>query len=188
MLVHELIHIAFPSVPDEHHWLEEGLAVYVEAVARAQSGELSPQQVWAGMVRGMPHGLPRAGDKGLDHTNTWGRTYWGGALFCLLADIEIRKLTAGKRTLRDGLRAIVLEGWTITEHRELLSVLAVADRALGAPVLRRLYDKMKDKPAPVDLADLWRQLGVVAVGESVTFDDNAPLASIRHAITARSVH
>ena len=41
----------------------------------------------------MPKGLPQAGDQGLDNTGTWGREYWGGAMFCLLADIEIRKAT-----------------------------------------------------------------------------------------------
>ena len=45
------------------------------------------------MMRDMPKGLPQAGDQGLDNTATWGRKYWGGAMFCLLADIEIRKAT-----------------------------------------------------------------------------------------------
>ena len=43
------------------------------------------------MVRDMPKGLPQAGDEGLDNTDTWGRKYWGGAMFCLFADVEIRK-------------------------------------------------------------------------------------------------
>ena len=35
-----------------------------------------------------------------------------------------------------------------------------------------------------DLAALWRELGLKRVGEDIEFDDNAPLAAIRKAITA----
>ena len=34
VVVHELVHLAFPSVAEEHHWIEEGLAVYVEPISR----------------------------------------------------------------------------------------------------------------------------------------------------------
>ena len=40
MLVHELVHHGMPNLADEHHWMEEGLATYVEPIARAQAGEL----------------------------------------------------------------------------------------------------------------------------------------------------
>ncbi|HEY0796641.1 MAG TPA: hypothetical protein VGD64_12760 [Acidisarcina sp.] len=33
-MTHELVHMAFPSLSDEHHWLEEGLATYIEPIAR----------------------------------------------------------------------------------------------------------------------------------------------------------
>src|SRR3984893_15254094 len=29
MLTHEMVHLSFPSMADEHHWIEEGIAVYV---------------------------------------------------------------------------------------------------------------------------------------------------------------
>ena len=97
VLTHEMVHLAFPSVPEEHHWIEEGSATYVEPIARARTGDLSPEKVWGDLVDGLPKGLPQAGDRGLDFTPTWGRTYWGGALFCLLADIEIRKRTETRK-------------------------------------------------------------------------------------------
>ena len=115
VLVHEMTHLALPSLPDANEWLEEGLATYVESVARAQAGELSAEQVWAGFVNGMPNGLPQSGDRGLDHTHTWGRTYWGGALFCLLADLEIRRRTENRHGLQDALRAILDTGNMETE-------------------------------------------------------------------------
>jgi hypothetical protein len=45
VMTHEMVHLALPSVPDEHHWIEEGIATYVEPIARAQVGDLSPKVV-----------------------------------------------------------------------------------------------------------------------------------------------
>jgi hypothetical protein len=39
-MTHEFVHMALSSLPDESNWLEEGLATYVEPVARAQAGQL----------------------------------------------------------------------------------------------------------------------------------------------------
>ncbi len=186
VLVHEMIHLALPSLPRRHHWLEEGLAVYVESVARANAGDLSPEQVWRGFVQGMPHGLPEDGDRGLDFTPTWGRTYWGGALFCLLADIDTRKTTANRKTLRHALRGIVAAGLDMTDRLDSLSpLLAMADEATGTSSLTRLYERMGAAAESVDLARLWNQLGVVVTRDAVRFDDGAPLAAIRDAITER---
>ena len=43
MMTHELVHMAFPSLPDDQHWMEEGLSTYVEPVARVQTGELKAE-------------------------------------------------------------------------------------------------------------------------------------------------
>ena len=34
ILTHEMVHFGFPSVPERHHWIEEGTATYVEPIAR----------------------------------------------------------------------------------------------------------------------------------------------------------
>jgi hypothetical protein len=184
VLVHELVHHGFPTVSDEHHWMEEGLATYVEPLARAQAGELSVQKVWGDLVEGLPKGLPQAGDRGLDHTPTWGRTYWGGALFYLLAEIDIRRRTDNRRGLQDALRAIVAAGGNISRSWPVEKVLATGDAGTGTHVLTELYDQMKDKPVNVELSGIWRELGVSMQGATVSFDDSAPLSSIRRAITA----
>ena len=184
VLVHELTHYAFPEVGDAQHWMEEGLATYVEPIARRQIGDLSDEKVWGDLVDGLPKGLPAAGDRGLDRTPTWGRTYWGGALFYLLADVEIRRRTDNRRGLQDALRALVAAGGKITRRWPVERVIASADAGTGTHVLEKMYARMKETPEPVDLPDLWRRLGVVVKGETVRFDDAAPLAAIRHAITA----
>jgi hypothetical protein len=181
-ITHEMVHLAFPSVPEKHHWIEEGLATYVEPIARARAGNLTQEKIWGDMVEGMPQGLPGSGDRGLDFTHTWGRTYWGGALFCLLADVEIRKRTGNRMGLEDGLRGILKSGGSIEVEWPLIRALQTADRATGVPVLEQLYGKMSATPVAPDLDQLWKDLGIKYDGKRVTFDDSAPLAGVRKAI------
>ena len=184
ILIHELTHLAFPDVPRAHHWLEEGLASYIEPIARAQVGNLPPSDVWRQFFDGMPKGQPAPGDRGLDFTPTWGRTYWGGALFCLVADVEIRERTDNRFGLQDAVRAIVSAGGNMEVEWPVVRALAVGDQAVGVPVLVNLYERMKATPVEVDLPLLWRRLGIKVVGDSMEFDDAAPLAPVRRAITS----
>jgi hypothetical protein len=181
---HELVHMALASLPDSQHWLEEGIATYVEPIARVQAGQLTTQRIWGDMMAGMAHGEPDPGDLGLDRTHTWGRTYWGGALFCLVADVEIRKRTGNQRGLQDALRGIVDAGGTIDKDWPIERVLKVGDRATGTNVLQDLYAKWGKAPVEVDLESLWDQLGISRTDGKVSFVDDAPFASIRTAITA----
>ncbi len=183
MTTHELVHMAFPDLPDEQHWMEEGLATYVEPIARVQAGELQAQQIWHDMVRDMPKGEPGPGDEGLDRTHTWGRTYWGGALFCLVADVNIRRETGNRKGLQDALRAIVAAGGTINHEWDLPKALAVGDTATGTHVLTSMYTAWKDSPSPVNLSAMWDQLGIRTGADGIEFVSTAPLAAVREAIT-----
>ena len=153
ILVHEMTQLALPTVPRQSDWLLEGNATYVEPIARAQAGQIDSSVVWRWAIEGMPKGQPQAGDAGLDHTSTWGRTYWGGATFWLQAD------------------------WTV-EH-----VMAAGDAATETHVLSGLYAVMRSFPAPVDMANLFRRLGVDERDGAIHYNDDAPLASIRRRIT-----
>jgi hypothetical protein len=185
VMTHEMVHLAFPSVANEQHWIEEGIATYVEPIARAQVGDLSPDTVWRELVDGLPEGLPARGDQGLDNTHTWGRTYWGGALFCLMADIEIHRRTNNRYELQDALRGIVRAGGNMEHDWQLTRALKAGDDATGVPVLTELYDRMKAAPVAPDLAAMWRELGVRPSGDSVVFDQSAPQASIVRSIMAK---
>ena len=187
MMTHEFIHMAFPDVSgesDEHHWMEEGMATYIEPIARAQIGRMSNERVWGDFVHDMPQGLPQSGDQGLDRTPTWGRTYWGGAIYWLLADVGIREATHNRKGLQDAMRGILEAGGNITEDWAVERVAEVGDQATGTTVLADLYQQMKATAVHKDLDDLWRRLGVQVKNGLVTFDDRAPLAEIRKAITA----
>jgi predicted metalloprotease with PDZ domain len=143
--------------------------------------------MWADLVRDMPKGLPQGGDEGLDHTHTWGRTYWGGALFCFVADVEIRRQTQNKKGLQDALRGILNAGGDIRRDWPLADALKAGDQAVGGTVLTDLYAKWKDKPVEVDLAAMWKQLGVESSGKTVHLTEDAPLAAVRRAITSPDV-
>jgi hypothetical protein len=185
MLTHEMVHLTFPSMPDQNHWIEEGIATYVEPIARIQAGQFNASRMWFELVRDMPKGQPQSGDQGLDHTHTWGRTYWGGALFCFLADIEIRKQTQNEKGLQDALRGILDSGGDMLQDWDLPHALNAGDQSVGVNVLMKLYQKMRDAPMNVDLDSLWKQLGISVENGSAQFHDEAPLAAIRKAITAR---
>jgi hypothetical protein len=183
MLVHEMVHTALPDLTRTHHWLEEGLATYIEPLARSHAGLVTTSEVWRDWIVGMPQGQPAAGDLGLDRTRTWGRTYWGGALFCLAADIEIRERTQNRRSLADAVKAIVAKGGNISVSWPIEQVLDVGDAATGVPVLRETYARMATHPEAVDLARLWSRLGVRLEAGRVIYDDVAPLAAIRRSMT-----
>jgi hypothetical protein len=182
VMVHEMTHLALPDVGPEHAWLSEGLATYVEGVARVQAGNRTEEDVWAEELRQMPRGLPQQGDQGLDRTHTWGRTYWGGALFCLMADVDIRRRTHDAKGLQDAVRAIARASGGLKAAWPIERVLATGDAAVGTTSLEDLYARMKDAAYTPDLFALWRELGVVADGEAVRLTDAAPLADVRHAI------
>ena len=182
VLVHEMTHLALPDTGEDHSWLSEGLAVYVEGIARVQAGNRTQSDVWSEEVKSMPRGLPQPGDQGLDHTHTWGRTYWGGAMFCLLADVEIHRRTQNRYGLQDAVRAIDSKSGGLTVDWPIEQVLQTGDAATGTSVLEDLYAQMKDTPVTPDLMGLWRKLGVEPDGDSVRLTDDAPLASIRLSI------
>ncbi len=184
VMVHEMVHTALPDMEERYNWLSEGLAVYVEPIARVQAGDLSPEEIWLAMMRDMPNGLPRAGEQGLDVTDTWGRRYWGGAMFCLMADIRIRKATGNRLGLQDAMRGVQASGGSHEVNWPIERILAAADKAVGVDVMTSLHHEWGERPVTPDLTQLWRDLGLRKTEAGLEFDSSAPLASIRQAITA----
>ena len=90
IMAHEMFHLGFPSLDDRYLWMMEGLSDYLEPVARARAGQLTAEHVWREFVEGLPQGLPGAGDQGLDGNLIRERIYWGGNIYWLLADVQIR--------------------------------------------------------------------------------------------------
>lgn len=185
ILVHEMLHLAIPQLAFAHRWLHEGIATYAEGATRVLAG-INPAAAWWGeLVRGLPQGQPQDGDRGLDRTPTWGRTYWGGTLFCLLADVQMRRESETRRGLREALQGLLAAGGNYAVMWPVEHVLDAADAAVGQSTLSTLYARMRHEPAPVDLGALWRELGVHSRGAGpAQLADDAPLAAIRRAIAA----
>jgi hypothetical protein len=182
VLVHEMVHLAFPSMTG-HEWIEEGIATYVEPLARARAGLAPRDEIWRWLLWGLPRGLEAIRSRGLDSASSWAANYWGGALYCFLADVEIRKRTGNRKSLDDALRGILRAGGNVTVSWPLEKALAEGDRASGVPVLAELYATMRHGPVRVDLADDWKNLGVSSAGGRIVYDDAASLAAIRRGIT-----
>lgn len=182
VLLHELMHLAMPRVARAHSWLHEGMATYCQGLALVTAGEQGAAGWWGGLARNLPLGQPEAGDGGLDHTPTWGRTYWGGAMFWLLADVALRRAGAPERGLREALRGLNGAGGNYSQVWPVERILGTMDEALGVKVLRPLYEQHAHAAITVDLGALWRSLGIDPASKHI--DDAAPLAAIRRAITA----
>jgi len=66
-------------------------------------------------------------------------------------------------------------------------VLRTGDQATGTTVLEDLYAMWGKAPVNVDLQSLWAQLGLRVADGKVTFEDHAPFAAVRIAITEPSL-
>jgi hypothetical protein len=180
VLVHEMIHMAIPYVPRKEFWAAEGLAVYVESIARIQAGHIAPEPAWKDFMKRMPGGQSKSGE-GLSQSQDHTRIYWGGALFFLEAEVRIREKTDNKVGLQTALRAINARH-DFRDEMKVAEFFPIGDRATGTDVLMTLYHEMAMKGGAPDLEKLWSELGVIAEGDSVRFDAKAPKAAIREAI------
>ena len=137
VMTHELLHVAFPSVGRPHRWMEEGLSTYLEPIIRVRDGTVDAAKFWSDLVAGLPQGLAEPGSRGLEHTESWGSTYWGGALYWFEVDLDIRRSSHGQRSLRDALRAIAHVGGFAGQHWPIERVIEIGDRkARGRPAMK----------------------------------------------------
>lgn len=181
VLVHELFHLGFPTFRGEGRWLGEGLATYYEPILRARAGWTTEAEVFRQFSRNMPRGQPpRGSNAGLSARDDLDTIYWGGALFCLAADVRIREETRGKRSLDDVLRAALARGGDATRVWTVRDVVRLGDATTGTTVLSEMYERHAARGERIDIDTLMHALGVTADGREV--DDTRPLAWIRHRI------
>lgn len=175
-LMHELTHLGFPCVPSAYHWVEEGLATYLEPLIRVRAGDFPREKMWLDILENMPPSFP---DESVLDRHDYNRYYWGGALYWFLADLRIR-LQTGK-TLQTALQAIVKQGGNLTQDWTLEKALQTGDHALGKPILQETL-----RTQAVDLDYYWRQLGVNIENARLLLRA-APWAGIRDAITGTTL-
>lgn len=189
VLVHELFHVGTPSYLGEGKWYDEGLATYFEPLIRLRLGWRSEAELWGEFLRDMPRGLDAMSRRGLANPESYSDVYWGGGMFCFLADVAVRRASGGARGLEDGVRAVFDAGGVASEVWSLAQATALADQALGAPVLAELERAHLERGSRVDLDRVFRELGVSRDKQGhVVLDDTAPLAAVRRALAFGRPH
>ncbi|MEM9192100.1 MAG: hypothetical protein AAGF12_23205 [Myxococcota bacterium] len=182
ILLHELLHTAFPMLDERHQWMREGLSTYLEMVVRARGGRRTEQQVWRRWTRAMPVGLPEADDNGLDASSSWARTYWGGALFWFMVDLRLRKASRGRHSIRTLLQGVVAHGGVATSRWTMDELLSKAESITSTEVLGDAYGRYALRSSPDDLERIFRYLGVYRIDDAVQFSEDAPGVSLRRAL------
>jgi predicted metalloprotease with PDZ domain len=183
VVVHELFHLGTPSFVGEAHWLEEGLATYYEPILRERAGWISERELWRHFATEMRRGLRKVGDPAsLEERDDIDSTYWGGALFALLADVRIRQATMGARSLDDVMRAALAREGDATHRALAADFFRIGDEATGTHVLADLHARYAVSGEAVDLDAVWRSLGVQGPETEPVLREDAPLAAVRRAI------
>ncbi|MBL8710794.1 MAG: hypothetical protein JNL25_16495 [Rhodospirillaceae bacterium] len=181
VLVHEFLHLGSPVMRDTGIWFNEGIATYFEPILRARAGWKTEEAVWREWLGHMTRGVPALTRSGLARTR---QGYWGGALFLLLADVELRRRSAGRVGVEDCLAAALRAGGHIGVRwatRRMLDVCEGATGGLG--VVDDLAARYLLQGGAFDLDALWRDLGVgVDADGSIRYEDAAPLAWVRRSI------
>jgi hypothetical protein len=184
VLPHELSHLLLPFVAREDAWLPEGLATYYQELLRARAGVISTQEALANIaqaLRSAAHeGTGRSlaeESRAMHRTHAYRSVYWGGAGQLLVADVELRRGSGGKKTLDRLLTALRAESHGLTA----LSAQAVLARldALGGGALFGALARHAESQAFPDFEPTLRALGVRADG---TLSETAPLAAVRDAL------
>ena len=180
VLVHELIHSGMPFLRGRSTWFMEGAATYIEPIIRARAGWKTEEEVWHEWLTQMPQG-EGVFARGLSQAN--GReNYWGGAIFMLLADTAIRRDSDGAKGLEDCFGGALWSGMDGAARVGLDAYAQACDAATGTKSMSTLLDRYFYNTQPVELATLWKELGVALVGDRVVLDDSAPQAKWRKMI------
>jgi hypothetical protein len=177
VLTHELIHTGMPFIRHGGTWFMEGAATYVEPIIRARAGWKTEEEVWREWVDNMPKGVQAFSSS---MANARGQeNYWGGATFMLLADVGLRRATNGAKGLEDCLAGVLWSGLDGARRATIQEYAAACDRVTGTTVVSGLVDRHFNNAEPIDLAALWKDLGISLVAGRIALDDRAPSATWR---------
>lgn len=181
-LIHEMLHLGSPYMRDTGAWLNEGIATFYEPIVRMRAGWKTREEVWQEWIEWMPNGLRAMGEIGLEDAQGGG-VYWGGALFLLLAEIEVRQRTNLELGIEDCLRDIRDAGGTAEVDWSTYDFIQLCDATFGGMTVSNLMINHLGPGAPPDLDAIWAELGVsMAEDGTIAYDDTAPLAAVRDAI------
>lgn len=174
--VHEFSHLAVPFIARRDAWLSEGLATYYQEVLRARGGLLSPEEAWTNLVdgfrRGQHDGTGRTlaeESRDMRATAAYRRVYWAGAAIALMADVEMRTRSGGRRSLDEGIRR--LHECCARKMAPLSAEEAMhhIDRG-GPPIFSSIARRMLGSRDFPDLSSTFEALGITLNAEGITLD------------------
>jgi len=197
VLVHEFSHLLLPILTPRDHWLSEGVASYYQNVLRARAGLRSVQTTWNELHAGFERGLQstRRGrslaeaSAAMLQNHAFMRVYWSGAAIALLADVELRRRTAGTQSLDTALATIAACCLPSERHWHARELLQRLDQATGTRVFMNLYRKYINADTFPDLGTTYTALGLHPVSaRKLRLDTTAPDAAICKAIMTAPKH
>jgi len=188
---HEFSHLMLPYIDRDERWISEGFAQYYQNILLARAGRYTQQFAWQKLNNGLVRGRESAPDlspneaAGGEERNTRMKVYWSGAALALLADVELRRRSAGEESLDYVLgrfQSCCLPSprtWTGMELFEKFDAL------IDEPLFVDLYQRHADAAGFPEFRPVLDKLGVVVAGQDVRLADDAELGEIRDSLTAR---
>ena len=186
--VHEFSHLATPFIDREDAWLSEGIATYYQEILRARGGLITAEEAWSnlddGFRRGARDGTGRtiaAESRHMMETAAYRRVYWAGAAIALMADVEMRLRTDGRRSLDDAIESLseccASEARPLSAEEVMRRLDADGPRVFG-PVAHAQLDR-SDFP---DLAHTYEALGLRRTETGVVLEGDAAARALRGSI------
>jgi predicted metalloprotease with PDZ domain len=160
-------------------------------VLLARSGQYTQQYAWQKLHDGMERGrtsVPDLSPNGAangDERSSRMKIYWSGAALALMADTELRRRSNGRDSLDEVLGRF--QRCCLPSERSWsgLDLFTRFDSLIDEPLFVDLYRQYADASGFPDVGPLLEQLGVSLEGKEVRLLDDAELAEIRAALTAR---
>lgn len=189
---HEFSHLFFPYITRRQAWLSEGFASYYQNVLRARAGMLTQVEAWQKLHEGFQRG--RAGTRGrplsaatrdMHAERAYMRVYWSGVAVALMADAGIRQASGGQHSLDTALadlRQCCLPADRVWTAAELARHI---DASTSTDVFGKLVQRYQHASEFPQVDEVLAGLGVTVIAGQVRLDDDAPLASLRAAITGK---
>ncbi|HET6336484.1 MAG TPA: hypothetical protein VFG30_24845 [Polyangiales bacterium] len=195
--IHEFSHLLHPFVQREDAWLSEGLATYLQEVLRVRAGMMSAEDAWRRLYEGAALGRDADGSLGsetqrMPYAGNYRTVYWAGAAIALMVDVELRMRSGGRESLDSALAVVSKRPELMSKPATAESLLAGLDESVGGRTCRDVAQRYLAGRTLPDLADLYRQLGLLDAAAPTPTPGpvqlkrhaNAPLAWIRDAIMA----
>ena len=186
---HEFSHLMLPLLSQRYRWISEGFATYYQNVLQSRAGHYTPEFAWQRLTEGFERGRESNPDLSPNQAaearvaNARMKIYWSGAAIALLADIELRQRSGGEESLDTALgdlQRCCLPSYQRWSGPDLFRRL---DSFLESPVFMPLYREYANEVGFPPTASVIDKLGVETTTTGVVFDDDAPLAAIRDAIS-----